>query len=488
MKRNWKALVVVLLMALALALVVGCRNEDDDQPADDPGQDQPAATPTPAPADDDDDDDDDDDYVAEDPPSRDLGGRHIVLGNWWGDHDPFTYEPGTLFAEEQQMHRLALFERYNFTMETRNIAGWGEYQELSTLSILAGDPIADIITFNAYWWPAMLAQGLFAPLPEHYDFHDRSVINWNRPMMEAGQAVDGTYFLFSNYTQIGSGVFWNFRLLEEAGIDPNLPFDLQQRGEWTWDAFLDLLRATTRDIDNTGVMDTWGIATFSSDILPQALASNGAQYVGRGADGLLYNATNTPQFLEALTFVNSLMHVENVMMPQPEGSEWNWFDYAFLNAEVAFRTSGHWMAPAINNNLADDFGFVVFPVGPSGDTHRFIGNGNVNAIPSTFAPDEVCDILFAWILWESPVPGFDDPDIWKAAAYLNHTSPRSVDESLVIARDPARMSPLWHQLVPGFDEGPNFSWRMWHEDSDPATIIEEAQMRINYAIDNANQR
>lgn len=33
------------------------------------------------------------------------------------------------------------------------------------------------------------------------------------------------------------GVFFNKRLLNDAGVDPEEIYDLQAKGEWTWEAF-----------------------------------------------------------------------------------------------------------------------------------------------------------------------------------------------------------------------------------------------------------
>ena len=483
MKVRTKILFLVLVLALGALVMAGCAR-DGNGDAEPVG---PGATPTPTPA-----------PVAgvEDPvepeaPPRDLGGRAVVEGNWWGGWHMDTAEPATLEAEARFDDRLYVFDRYNFTMWQESLGDWGSIQEIATMSILAGDPAADIFVLSHYWFGPLMTQGLVAPLP-FVDFDDRSQYTWNPNTVGMTRDRDGVPHGWSRDIQTGPGVWFNMRLLEEAGIDPYLPFDLQMRGEWTWDAWLDLLRQTTRDIGNTGVIDTWGIATFSSFMLMMALPTNNARYIYRDAEGRFHNMTNTPEFLETLTFVNGMRHVFNVMMPQPPDTPWNWFDQAFLNGDVAFRTGGEYMSTGLMANSDDPFGFVSFPIGPNngGRGFRFQGNTNFSVIPSTFTPAEVEDIMFAYMMFHRPLPEFQDPDAWRIAAYLRHATPRSVDETMALfGRDPSRWEPMWHAVLPGpgFHEGEVFSWRMWHEGSDPAVIVEEAQPLVNEAVAEANR-
>jgi ABC-type glycerol-3-phosphate transport system substrate-binding protein len=290
----------------------------------------------------------------------------------------------------------------------------------------------------------------------------------------------------------GFGLYFNQRLFEEAGLDPQLPFDLQMAGEWTWDAFMEIAHQLTRDIDNDGIMDTWAIATFSSDTLVAVLGSNNAKFVGRDATGRFTNETTTPEFLESLAFMQSWYEL-GIMMPQPEGSEWNWFDQAFLNAQVAMRVGGAHLASGLNDNLADPFGFVVFPVGPNATQHHRIHHANIFMVPSTFSPEEVDDIMFAYQLWNRFLPEWDDPEGWMIARYLVHPDPRSVEETeALFLRNPEMFEMALQEFIPVLARNtgvnPAFSWRLWQEESDPSVIVEEAQQRMEdgLAIANAN--
>lgn len=422
------------------------------------------------------------------PPSRDLGGMEFIIGNWWGTYDTDTFQPTTALDEAVLEMRIAAEQRYNFRMREVTLGGWGEIQELAATSIMAGDPAAHIFLLEPQWFSGLRAQNLLFPVSElpSVDFTDTSRIEWNPATMEA-TTVAGQTFGWSSGIIDGGGIYFNMRLFAEAGLDPELPFDLQARGQWTWDAFMDIARALTRDTDNDGIMDEFAMATFSNDILLRALASNRAAYVGRDPEtGHFYRATGTPEFLEALTFVNNL-HVEGLLMPQPEGSEWDWFNEAFWQGNVAMRTGGHYMGGShINPNLADDWGYVAFPIGPNGGgTHRFLNSPNISVIPATFSPEEADDIMFAFQLWMDTPEGFDDPDQWKNANFVNFRHPRSVEETMLITRDQSLHSMAFNAFIPGLQVG-DIAWQMWHEGADPIFMIERDQQAWEAIIYDAN--
>ena len=50
----------------------------------------------------------------------------------------------------------------------------------------------------------------------------------------------------------------NKTVLKDAGIDPETIYDMQLNGEWTWDAWVDIMKEVQRDTDNDGQNDVFG--------------------------------------------------------------------------------------------------------------------------------------------------------------------------------------------------------------------------------------
>lgn len=67
------------------------------------------------------------------------------------------------------------------------------------------------------------------------------------------------------------GIYFNKRLLEEAGITADSIYELQENGEWTWDKFEELCSQVQADTDNDGVIDRYAMVNFRSTFYNEAV-------------------------------------------------------------------------------------------------------------------------------------------------------------------------------------------------------------------------
>ncbi|MDR0635633.1 MAG: extracellular solute-binding protein [Treponema sp.] len=418
----------------------------------------------------------------------DLSGLNVVVGNWWDDWDVNTRKPASAEEERTLEWRRKIQNDYNFKMREANIAGWAEMQELASTSIMAGSPMASIFVLQPNWALALYNQSLFYPVSDTgVDFSSTSPVEWNQAVKDTFTFNGKVYAFAVGYgtSQHGSGVYFNKRIFQEAGIDPALPYDMQKAGTWTWDAFLDLCKRLTRDINNDGIIDTYALtADLSNDILETVVASNGAQYVDKDATGKFINATGKPEFLQALQYCVQLKN-EGVLMPRPADSEWNWYQPMFHDGRVAMRVSAQYVAGELGD-MADDWGFVLFPKGPNVSDYKYSEDENVYVIPRTFSAADANKIMQAFILWSTPAPGNDGPDAWKAGQYSRYRDARAVDETLELMRNPSRSMMKYATLIPGLNTG-DIAWNMWNEGQDPAQLIESVSQSWNSIINEANR-
>lgn len=470
MNKKFKFLLIPLVLFMGLIVLAACGTDDPESPVEpdvgidvDLGEDDPI----------------------EDEVIRDLGGREFVIAQWWGGYDTDDFEPANAQAEAVLAWRRYIEQRYNFRMREVNVGGWDYFADGNIMaSIVAGDASGDIIHLNPNWFFNGLAQGLFADVSA-WDFTTTPSHSWNQSMIETA-TFDGAQYGFTLGHFTSGGVIFNQRLFQEAGLDPELPFELVASGEWTWDKFMELAHQLTRDPDNVGYNTTFGLATFGQDIINRAVFSNGAQYVGRNADGTFFNATNTPEFMEALQFVYDLQH-SGVMMPQPEDTEWNWFQDAFWNGHVAMRTVAHYVFQDTLNNLEDPWGFVPFPMGPRVNEHLSFGYLNFSVIPHYFTEQEIDDLLFAYKLWTTTPEDFRGDDVWISSALTLQYNPRSVHESIALhTRDASRQAFPFQLAIPGIELGPDLAWDVWGSGYAPAQLVDRIQARWNSFINVAN--
>ena len=480
------------LMFLAMLLVfafTACTSDGNGnggtaaEPANTPPADNapPAETPPVAP-------------VAQDPPSRDLGGRVITIGTWWVEECTATADPQSAPDRARWNDRRAMEERYNFTIRYVRWSDWEGVRDNIQGELLAGNDDVTIWTVEAGWFATHHGAGLFAPIPLHH-FRDDDGVTWNRSVLDVSMRDGSPHAFSTDVNQFAGGVYWNMRLFEEAGLPRDLPFQLQAEGNWNWDTFTDIARRIWRDVDGTGVPAIWPIAGFANDFLALALASNGANYaIVDPATGRFVNNTNTPEFLEAITWVTSLRAEMLAFHEYDVGGEWDAHRQIFMDGLGAMQPAGNYVAGGrLRDNMTDDYGFVAFPQGPrtmGTDRHYAWVTPNFNVIPHFFSQDDIDDIMFAFSLWNRELED-DDPDDWIFANLPNHRDSRSVEETMLyFTRNADNHVMPAHFLMPGLGNvlNNNFNWRVWSpEGNEASVIVEEGQQPWNAFLDRVNE-
>jgi ABC-type glycerol-3-phosphate transport system substrate-binding protein len=229
-------------------------------------------------------------------------------------------------------------------------------------------------------------------------------------------------------------------------------------------------------------MDTWAMTPeLASNVLNAIISSNGANYVEKDADGKFYNATGSQEFLEGIQFALKLRD-EGVTMPYPEGREWTWYQPMFTDGITAMAVEPLYMRGNLQN-MTDDWGVVMFPMGPRVDNYVAYGTENVLVVPSSFEQSEVEKIVAAVDLWNRPVD--ESPDAWQNGLWQLYRDARAVTETMVIINDPDVAVMQNHEMIPGLSLG-DITWKLWNHEGDPAQLVEAVSASWNALISDAN--
>jgi ABC-type glycerol-3-phosphate transport system substrate-binding protein len=414
---------------------------------------------------------------------RAMGG--VTIGNWWSDYDVNTVVPKSDYDERLLDYRKKLLTENNIVIRDKNIASWGEMAQIAAISIMAGKPAAQVIVLQPNWALSMYQQNLLYPVSDNrvVKLNSTSPIEWNKTVNDTFTFNKKIYAFAAGYggSLHAEVLVWNKRLFREAGLDPNLPYDLQKSGKWTWDEFLNISKKLTRDTNNDGKIDIYAMPRdLSTEILDAFISSNGAMYVGRDPKtGKLFNATNKPEFIEAVQFFLKLRD-EGVMMPRPEGSEWNWHIPAFNDGKVAMRIDAQYIVNGDLQNMKDDWGMVLPPKGKRAKNYTVFTDENVMVVPSTFNRDQVDAIMWAVQAWNTPI----DTN-WKASLYQIYRDRRAIDETWEYIRNPSLQMWKNHLHVPGLERG-GIAWEIWFHDGEAAQLIEAVSQQWNALIKDAN--
>ena len=499
-----KLLLVALACIVVMALAACGKNNTNDskkdptatptQPAAQPGD--PTATPTP------------------DVPARDLKGLEVIISDWWSKAD-FNVPKNEADEKFWEWHN-AQMTKYNYKIirhgdgktstgeeapEFASGYGWGDQSEKNLLAITDGKPLGSIVTFDYRFIGALMdsEEMLFCDVSklEEFNFNDKK---WNKSVIDL-MTINGGIYGWNIGKEPRTGIFFNKdkmnEILGDGGAD--IPYQLQAKGEWTWDNFKDLAKKlTTQNAD--GTYKTYGFASQQSVFFEMAWVSNGHALISRddSTSRFTSNAVSS-DIINDMNWAYSF-YTENIMRRQNEeeaaAGQWNYFEFMFQNQEAVMLAYDEYKASefsAVNNGVRAydfDFGFVCFPKGPNAKDYITVARENILVIPvSEDNKKNLADIAFAYNIFTNPTPDdSDDPNSWKLQYENIFRDSKAVDETLDIMINKSNPVTDKSYIIPGLWDNSTgvvqsaLLYNIDSPDKQPAQLLEEVNSRIQECI------
>lgn len=325
-------------------------------------------------------------------PAKDLGGRTFTFAYNW-DAYPMT-EPDPASATMEDIYKYDNLKRveakYNCKINYINVP-YEEIAEKLTTSVMAGAPFADAVLLDAQQIIAPALNNQIIPL-EDINLPEADIFNAQEVLYESGNVCGKNYGMKDKNEDV-DGYFMgvNLDIINELGLEN--PVELYEKGEWTWDKFLEIAKAATKDTDGDGAIDQWGLSGVPLVLAKMFIASN---------DGYLTDDINIkeglsdPKTMEALEFYSSLYNTEKVVyLADNNVWEWNGNLDAFKTGDSAMFQLQNWMLPTGDSALQYQYTIVPMPKGPSNDagTTYITGQGGVVIPTGTENPEDVLMIF-----------------------------------------------------------------------------------------------
>ncbi|MCL2209420.1 MAG: extracellular solute-binding protein [Treponema sp.] len=419
-----------------------------------------------------------------------LKGADIKVSSWWSTWNVDTFEPRNEGEEKDLEWRRKILSENDFKFEVVELSDYDNYLPLVASNIMAGNKTYGIYEVAANMAVTLYKQGLLYPVSDStaVNFKTREPIAEVTPMYNGvieqlmtfnGKQYGWQYGLPNNGWQQAM-IFFNTKHLTDVGLSPDYLYDLQKNNNWTWDTFLDVCRKLTRDTNNDGITDIYALPCDDArEVLIGLVYGNGANFVSFDASGKAVNATNTPAFLEALAFYNTLIN-EGLILTTPS-YDWGWNWTAFYDQRVAMTFDPEWRKGQAQDQF--DGGYVLPPRGPRSSQLRMDSSDPVYVVPAIFSPSEVDVILKASELWFTPT----DTD-WLQGHYWASRNLRDVTETVAMSRDARYLTPRNFALIPGypFDDFIN-DFRNGLGNTNPSQVVESWTPRFQASLDDFNR-
>lgn len=352
--KKFRLLPMLLIVVLMTFMIAGCsgggdkNNASQEPTTDTPKEDTAVKDPEPA---------------AEDEVKYDLKGETIRIGVWYDDADPrLVAEKGP--AEELQIKLIEAAEKkYNAKIEYVKFGDYGKYIENFTTTSLSGTPFADIVLLELFWaFPTMVNKDFIQPVDDILDLNDPKYTDW----MKAGGSYNGKQYGMTDSSPSPYGFFYNKTLVQKLGLED--PYELQQKGEWTWDKFRDFAKKATKDTNGDGKTDIYGVAGAygTMDFLTEQFVYTNKAAVDKNENGETAFSLDSENAIQALQFVSDLYNKDkSIMQPIPENAS-----KEFIAGKGVMYGAFSWELGGLLESMPNqELGYVFFPKGPKADKH-----------------------------------------------------------------------------------------------------------------------
>lgn len=357
-----------------------------------------------------------------------LEGATVYIYDYWSGEGILRSEEPTMAEQDRYDYEDWIQSTYNCTVIQKQKGDW--VTQGSEFENFAKNPDGSYSLFivEPGKTGTLITNGYAADWSQSTTV-DTSDEHWNQSTVDSGKLGNSVFTVSASYAEPRQLIYFNKRLLEEAGINWNNIYDQQANGTWTWEAFEDVLKKAHRDTDNDGVVDVSGITGSSDDMYRISVFSNGGEFFSMDQNGELQVSLDSQNSRDALKWAQRIW-MTYAYQQQPEDN-WDYYKQAFKGGKAAFymyQAYGGFSDYSELSGMEDEWGAVAFPKGPNGNGYVTIVSENATMIPNVYTQDELSKMTLIYELWTAPTPGYENSDSWIGNKY-NYTDDRAVDET-----------------------------------------------------------
>lgn len=298
-----------------------------------------------------------------------------------------------------------LFNIGNFEML---IVDWGEVGNTALSRFMAGESEYDFwkVPFAFYW--GLASRGALYPVneilsDEYYENLPKIIRDRNEQLGYKGQL-----FNFSAVGGFGhaSFVVFNRDLIEAEGLED--PYELYRNGDWTFEKVTEMARKVTRDTDNDGIVDQWGLSNTDPKNIIYAY---GGAITKLDDNGKVHFAMDEPEAVAGLRQWQEWVNIDQIA----NGGENEFGAGKIAMAFLPFYAIG------AHNDWPFTHGILPYPQGPYTSESVYLpGGSDCSLIPvnSKYPKGLIALDNFLWNLemWE------EDRDAWIAGRIADKES------------------------------------------------------------------
>ncbi len=329
------------------------------------------------------------------PAKEEAGKVNITIGNWPADTDPSGQERMAKLKDEFMAQNPDINIITDTTYyDTKNLNLKGSAKQLATLYAC---PVTEVSTaYNA---------GYAKPITKYMDKYGFTEA-MNPEVLSVIKGGDGEIYAIplSAYKQ---GFYINKKIFKEAGL---VNEDGSIKYPKTWEEVAEYAKTVTEKTGKAGFAFPT-INNVGGWLLLNIARGYGADFVKQNNDGKYEAIFNTPEFVEALKYVQDLKWKYDTLHSDTNMDQIGMYKY-FATDQAAMMIATppcNWLYSDYSMDF-DNAYVVPMPAGPKG-AYAQIG-ADINMISSE-ATDEQVEACFKWLMFMGNSPQLSDEQVEK---------------------------------------------------------------------------
>lgn len=261
-----------------------------------------------------------------------------------------TWNTGGLLTQDKTF--VTLFEKANpsITVEVNNAPS--DYSA-KLLSQAASGSLSDVIHIAADYYPALVNAKVLLDVTSYFTdvkFDYGQFVPFGDVFRPGGRILGG----LEDYSKIYP-LFYNAGMFTQAGIPT--PYDLWQKGEWTWDAF----RQTAKQLTKSGVWGAYAYNSWETGWSPWIYAAGATDWIAPTANYGAKISIDGPNVQKATQFQVDLIYQDQVSAKPGQIATVGGAD-PFTAGKAAMMTNGNWVLADYPNLISTRFKWGIAPV------------------------------------------------------------------------------------------------------------------------------
>ncbi len=285
----------------------------------------------------------------------DLGGREITFVTWGTTlkiyEDPTNETMQTYYLRMKEME-----EKFNCKFVFKEMAS-GEILSTFISGEMADTPIGDVVLMRPGWATSAYNEGLLLDLSKYYD---GSLEQFYKPAVNMFKKDDSFYSIaFYDANPAENVLFFNKDRFVDAGIDVDALYETVEKGEWTFDKYLEVAQKAA--LVKNGTYEIYGgIGTTAGDSLSNFLVPFGAEIMTKNDDGTYASGLKSPEMHDALEMVKKI-NTSDFIWVKGGNDNYETAGNMFNNGTLAMYINSPIHLTSIKEAAKFQFGVLPFP-------------------------------------------------------------------------------------------------------------------------------